>query len=481
MALSLYDTLTREERPFEPREPGRAAMYVCGPTVQGDAHIGHGRAAVVFDVLRRYLLWSGYEVTAVQNVTDIDDKIILRARRERLEPAVIATRYTRAWNRTMDALGVLPPDVQPLATGHLIEMQALIQRLVEQDKAYAADGDVFFRVRAFEGYGKLSRRRIDDMQQGEDIVDADRKEDPLDFAMWKSAKAGEPAWASPWGPGRPGWHIECSAMAAKHLGHGFDIHGGGLDLVFPHHENEIAQHEAAYGDTFARYWIHNGMVQMGAEKMSKSIGNVVPLEQAITDWGVGALRLWYLSAQHRTPLIFDAERLRDATTVHQRFTTFLRSARRASEGVTPDTAAAEPHIAAFRAAMDADLNAPAAVAALHVLVSAGNDLLPAAERGEPTAEAAVASLAAALVDLADSVLGLHLEQALSNAAGLERQLSVLVDSLLEGRAAARAAKDFAAADAIRDQLAAAGIVVEDRPDGVRWYVANAGGGTAATG
>jgi cysteinyl-tRNA synthetase len=481
MALSLYDTLTREERPFEPREPGKAAMYVCGPTVQGDAHIGHGRAAVVFDVLRRYLLWSGYEVTAVQNVTDIDDKIILRARRERLEPAVIATRYTRAWNRTMDALGVLPPDVQPLATGHLIEMQALIQQLVDQGKAYAVDGDVFFRVRAFEGYGKLSRRRIDDMQQGEDIVDADRKEDPLDFAMWKSAKAGEPAWASPWGLGRPGWHIECSAMAAKHLGHGFDIHGGGLDLVFPHHENEIAQHEAAYGDTFARYWVHNGMVQMGAEKMSKSIGNVVPLEQAIADWGVGALRLWYLSAQHRTPLTFDTERLRDATTVHQRFTTFLRSARRASEGVAPDTAAAETHVAAFRAAMDADLNAPAAVAALHELVSAGNDLLPAAERGEPAAEAAVAGLADALVDLGDRVLGLHLEQALSNAAGLERQLSVLVGSLLERRAAARAAKDFAAADAIRDQLTAAGIVVEDRPDGVRWYVANAGGGAAATG
>ncbi|MFO7960593.1 MAG: cysteine--tRNA ligase [Nitriliruptoraceae bacterium] len=480
MALSLYDTLTREERPFEPRESGKAAMYVCGPTVQGDAHIGHGRAAVVFDVLRRYLLWSGYEVTAVQNVTDIDDKIILRARRERLEPAVIATRYTRAWNRTMDALGVLPPDVQPLATGHLLEMQELIRRLVDQGKASAADGDVFFRVRAFEGYGKLSRRRIDDMQQGEDIVDADRKEDPLDFAMWKSAKPGEPAWASPWGPGRPGWHIECSAMAAKHLGHGFDIHGGGLDLVFPHHENEIAQHEAAHGDTFARYWIHNGMVQMGAEKMSKSIGNVVPLEQAIADWGVGPLRLWYLSAQHRTPLTFDTERLRDATTVHQRFTTFLRSARRATEGVAPDTTTAATHVAAFRDAMDADLNAPAAVAALHELVSAGNELLLTAERGDAAAQATVAGLADTLVDLADSVLGLHLEEALSNAASLEGQLSVLVDSLLEGRAAARAEKDFATADAIRDQLTAAGIVVEDRPDGARWYVANAGGGDGAT-
>jgi cysteinyl-tRNA synthetase len=474
MALSLYDTLTREERPFEPREAGKASMYVCGPTVQGEAHIGHGRAAVVFDVLRRYLIWTGYEVTAVQNVTDIDDKIILRARREGLDPAVIATRYTRAWNRTMDGLGVLPPDVQPLATGHLIEMQDLIKRLVDEGKAYASGGDVFFRVRAFDGYGKLSRRRVDDMQQGEDVVDADHKEDPLDFAMWKAAKPGEPAWASPWGPGRPGWHIECSAMAAKHLGHGFDIHGGGLDLVFPHHENEIAQHEAAHGGTFARYWVHNGMVQMGTEKMSKSVGNVVGLAEALADWGVGPLRLWYLSAQHRTPLTFETARLRDATTVHQRFVTFLRSARRALDGsggdVAADTEVAAPHVAAFRAAMDADLNAPAAVAALHELVTTGNERLPAAEKGDAAALAAVAALADALVELADEVLGLHLVDALSDAAAVERQLEVLVTSMLQQRAAARAARDFATADAVRDQLAAAGVVVEDRPEGPRWYV-----------
>jgi cysteinyl-tRNA synthetase len=428
----------------------------------------------VFDVLRRYLIWTGYEVTAVQNVTDIDDKIILRARREQLEPAVISTRYTRAWNRTMDALGVLPPDIQPLATGHLIEMQDLIKRLVDQGKAYASGGDVFFRVRTFEGYGKLSRRRIDDMQQGEDVVDADHKEDPLDFAMWKAAKPGEPAWASPWGPGRPGWHIECSAMAAKHLGHGFDIHGGGLDLVFPHHENEIAQHEAAHGGTFARYWVHNGMVQMGAEKMSKSVGNVVGLADAIADWGVGPLRLWYLSAQHRTPLTFETARLRDATTVHQRFVTFLRSARRAVQGatgeVTPDAAAATPHLDAFRAALDADLNAPAAVAALHELVTAGNERLPAADKGDADALAAVAALADALVESADQVLGLHLADALADAAGVERQLEVLVASMLSRRAEARATRDFAAADAVRDQLAAAGVVVEDRPEGPRWYV-----------
>jgi cysteinyl-tRNA synthetase len=471
MSLHLYDTLTRDEKPFEPREDGAASIYVCGPTVQADAHVGHGRLAVVTDMLRRYLDFRGYDVTFVQNVTDIDDKIIIRARREKVPPAVISTRYTRAWNRTMDRLGVQAPDVQPLATGHLLEMQGLIAELIDQGKAYAVEGDVFFRVRSFPDYGKLSGRRIEEMQQGEDVVDADRKEDPLDFAMWKSAKPGEPSGPSPWGDGRPGWHIECSAMAAKHLGEGFDIHCGGLDLVFPHHENEIAQHEAAHGGTFARTWVHNGMVQMGDEKMSKSVGNVVALEEAVRLWGPGPLRLWYMSAQHRTPLVFERDRLQDATSVHQRFTTFLRSARRAADGAEPDTSAAEPHVDAFIVAMDDDLNAPAAVAALHELVTTGNEQLQAAERGDAAATAVVAALADTLVELGDRVLGLALEAALEDAAGLERQLGALVEQLLEQREQARAEKDFATADAIRDTLGSAGIVVEDRPDGPRWYAA----------
>jgi cysteinyl-tRNA synthetase len=470
LSLHLYDTLRRAEVPFEPRVEGEASVYVCGPTVQAEAHVGHGRLAVVTDVLRRHLAASGLRVTFVQNVTDIDDKIILRARREKVPPAVISTRYTQGWNRSMERLGVLPPDIQPLATGHLLEMQALIAELIEQDKAYAVDGDVFFRVRRFEGYGKLSGRRIDDMQQGEDVVDADRKEDPLDFAMWKSVKPGEPSWPSPWGDGRPGWHIECSAMAVKHLGEGFDIHCGGLDLVFPHHENEIAQHEAAHGGTFARYWVHNGMVRMGEEKMSKSIGNVVSLAEATERWGVGPLRLWYLSASHRSPLTFDTERLTDATAAHARLTTFLRSARRAAGDLAPDPQAAAPHRAAFTAAMDDDLNAPQAVAALHELVSAGNEVLPRAEAGKDDARAEVAALADALVELADGTLGLALSDALAEAADRERQLAPLVDQLLEQRQRARAEKDFATADAVRDQLAAARVVVEDRPDGPRWYV-----------
>jgi cysteinyl-tRNA synthetase len=471
MSLVLYDTLRREKVPFVPRDEGRATIYVCGPTVQADPHVGHGRGTVLFDVLRRYLRFRGYAVTFVTNVTDIDDKIILRARREDVEPAVIATRYTRIWNRTMEALGVEAPDVQPLATGHLLEMHALIARLIEQDKAYEVDGDVFFRVRSFGAYGNLSRRQIDDMQQGDDVVDADRKEDPLDFALWKTAKPGEPAWPSPWGAGRPGWHIECSAMAVEHLGHGFDIHGGGLDLIFPHHENEIAQHEAAHGDTFARTWVHHGMVRFGEEKMSKSIGNVVSLEDAVEAWGQGPLRLWYLSAQHRTPLTFETVRLKDAAAVHQRFTTFLRSARRAARDAEADATVAEPFLTAFTAAMDDDLNVPVAIATLHELVSAGNERLPAAEAGNADARAEVAGLADALVTMGDGVLGLALLAALDAAATLEAQLAPLVGLMLEQRAAARAERDFAAADAIRDRLTGAGIVVEDRPEGPRWYLA----------
>ena len=473
MPLMLYDTLRREEVAFEPVEPGRVGMYVCGPTVQGDAHVGHGRAAVVFDVLRRFLRFSGYEIRFVQNVTDIDDKIILRARREGVDHAVISTRYAQAFARTMDALGVLAPDVRPLATGHLLEMQELITTLIAEGKAYEVEGDVFFRVRSFPAYGALSNRRIDDLLEGADVVDRDRKEDPLDFALWKAAKPDEPSWPSPWGRGRPGWHIECSAMAATHLGAGFDIHGGGLDLVFPHHENEIAQHEAAHGTTFARHWVHNGMVQMGDAKMSKSVGNVVSLADAIAAVGRGPLRLWYLSAHHRSPLTFDDERLDDARGVFQRFVTFARAARRAADGVAGDGTSGAAHRSAFVAAMDDDLNAPVAVAALHQLVTDGSERLRAAAGGDDAARAAVADLADALVTLADDVLGLGIGDVLARAAVLEERIAPLVEGELVLRAQARAEKNFAAADAIRDRLIAAGVVVEDTPAGAVWYAAEA--------
>ncbi len=485
MSLVLYDTLRREKVPFEPREPGKASIYVCGPTVQADAHVGHGRYAVVFDVLRRWLIASGNEVLYVTNITDVDDKIIMRANREGTTQAIIAERYARAWNRTMDKLGVLPPDVQPRATGHILDMQALIDDLIDEDKAYASGGNVLFRVRRFDGYGKLSGRRIDEMVQGEDVVASEHKEDPLDFALWKAAKPGEPSWPSPWGPGRPGWHIECSAMATKHLGAGFDIHGGGLDLVFPHHENEIAQFEAAHDTTFARHWVHNGMVQMGEEKMSKSVGNIVGLEDAVERWGVGPLRLWYLSAHHRSPLVYEVDRLHEGVTAHERFTTFLRTAtlvldtwprditapedpelREAANATTVDTGFRD----AFAAALDDDLNAPRAVAALHDLVAAGHERLGAAERGDAQARADVLALAAALMELGDDVLGLQIGEAVTASHEAGQRIAPVVDHLLGERSKARADRDFTTADAIRDELTDIGVVVEDRPGGSRWYV-----------
>ena len=484
MSLVIYDTLRREKVPFRPREEGKASIYVCGPTVQADAHVGHGRYAVVFDVLRRWLIASGYEVLYVTNITDVDDKIIMRANREGSTQAIVAETYARAWNRTMDKLGVLPPDVQPRATGHILDMQALIEDLVAQDKAYESGGNVLFRVRRFGDYGKLSGRRVDEMVQGEDVVAAEHKDDPLDFALWKAAKPDEPSWPSPWGPGRPGWHIECSAMAVKHLGPGFDIHGGGLDLVFPHHENEIAQFEAAHDEVFARHWIHNGMVQMGDEKMSKSVGNIVGLETAVERWGLGPLRLWYLSAHHRSPLVYEEDRLHEGVAAFERFTTFLRTAALVlevdeldpahldaslREAADASTAADAPR-RAFADALDDDLNAPRAVAALHDLVAAGHERLAAAERGDDQARGDVLALAHALVELGDGVLGLHLTRSIRESQDAGRRIAPVVDHLLEERSKARADRDFATADAIRDELTEIGVVVEDRPGGSRWYV-----------
>lgn len=469
MTLAIYDTLRREKVPLETREPGKVTIYVCGPTVYGDSHLGHGRFAVVFDVLNRYLRERGFEVMFVTNITDVDDKIIARADEEGVSAFAIAERYTRKWNQAMDALGVLPPDVQPSATAHILEMQALIRQLLARGMAYVRQGNVLFRVRSFPAYGSLSGRRLEDAQQPTD-VDASVKEDPADFALWKAAKAGEPAWPSEWGPGRPGWHIECSAMAAKHLGSGFDLHGGGVDLIFPHHENEIAQHEGVYGEVFARHWMHNGMLRMAEAKMARSVGNVVSIEAALERWGRGPLRLWYASAAYRSPLTFDDPLLDDAAAAYDRMVTFVRNAR-AAAGTTPPTGVvARAYEQAFHAALDDDLNLPAALAVLYESVSEGNERLKMADRGDEEARGAVAALADLVMHLGDRVLGLGIEETLRPALELARRFAPIVEELLERRADAREAKDFATADAIRDLLADAGVVVEDLPSGVRWYL-----------
>jgi cysteinyl-tRNA synthetase len=464
--MRLYNTLTRSVSDFETRDEGRVGIYVCGPTVQDVPHFGHARAAVVPDILRRWLLYRGYEVLFVRNITDVDDKIIDKAKQEGRLPAAVAEHYSRIYEELMARLHVMPPDIVPRATGHIIEMIGLIERLVEVSAAYEAGGDVFFSVRKFDTYGHLSGRNVDELRAGARIEPTERKRDPLDFVLWKAAKPGEPAWASPWGRGRPGWHIECSAMAAKYLGTAFDIHCGGLDLVFPHHENEVAQSEAASGRRFARYWVHNGMVTLADEKMSKSVGNVIGLAEALDRYGPNVLRLNLLSAHYRSPVDFSEARLAEAAAGFDRWSAFVRTTAGLPE-VAADEARKDPVVAdavtRFEQAMDDDLSTPVAQAALFDLVSEGNRAL---ERGEHDT---VAAVRAALLELS-GVLG----YSFAEQRGGGSLVGPLVDQLLQLRLEARERKDFATADAIRDRLTQIGIVVEDSADGTRWHISAAG-------
>ncbi len=460
--MLLFDTLTRTVRELEPREPGRIGMYTCGPTVQAAPHFGHARAAIVPDVLRRHLVWTGLDVFHVRNVTDVEDKIIAAGQAEGRPPAAVAEHYSRVYDDQMRRLGILPPHVAPRATGHLLEMQELIARLVETGHAYEVGGDVWFRVRSFPAYGRLSGRDVDELRAGARIEPDERKDDPADFALWKAAKAGEPSWPSPWGRGRPGWHIECSAMARAYLGDGFDVHTGGLDLQFPHHENEIAQAEAATGVPFARHWVHNGMLTIGGgEKMSKSVGNVISLAQALDRYGADVIRMLYLAKHYRSPVEFGEDRLTEARAAVERWRAFLRATRTDAGTDAEPTAEAEAVRAAFRAAMDDDLGTPAAQAALFDAVSAGNAHLEAGR----TAEAA--ALAAVVRELA-AVLGYGL---VDEAGATDGLVGPLVDELLAIRAEARERKDFATSDRVRDRLAQLGVVVEDRSDGATWHLA----------
>ncbi len=466
MSLRLYDTAVRAVRDFTPLRAGEVSIYLCGSTVQGAPHIGHVRSALAFDVLRRWLLHNGLQVTYVRNVTDIDDKILTKAAAHDVPWWEWAYRNELAFTRAYDVLGILPPSYEPRATGHIPEMVALMQRLIDAGHAYAADGDVYFDVRSFPAYGALTGQRVDDLLPAGDTDADDRKRDPRDFALWKAHKPGEPetaSWATPWGRGRPGWHLECSAMVGKYLGPEFDVHGGGLDLRFPHHEHEQAQSRAA-GDPFARYWLHNGWVTLGGEKMSKSLGNTALVDEVVTRVRPVELR-YYLAAPHyRSAIEYTEAALHEAASAYRRLESFVQ---RAVERMGADAPPADVP-AGFRAALDDDLGTPAAVAVLHDHARAGNSAL--ADDDEATVASELGAVRAML-----GVLGLDpLDPAWAAGGGQQDRLADVTDGLvslaLEQRAAARARKDYAAADAIRDQLTTLGVTVEDTPQGPRWAV-----------
>jgi cysteinyl-tRNA synthetase len=458
--MRLYDTAARAVREFVPREPGKVGIYLCGATVQAPPHVGHIRSGVAFDVIRRWFVARGYEVTFVRNVTDIDDKILHNAGHEDVPYWVVAMRNERAFTRAYDTLGCLPPTYEPRATGHIPEMVELMQRLIDRGFGYAANGDVYFDVRAFADYGSLSGQKLDDMLAADDS-EARAKRDPRDFAMWKGAKPGEPAWNTPWGSGRPGWHIECSAMAEKYLGAEFDIHGGGLDLVFPHHENEIAQSQAA-GDAFARYWLHNAWVTTAGEKMSKSLGNSLLVDQVVTRVRPVELRYYLVSAHYRSMLEYSDESVKEAGASYRRIEGFLE---RAAEAAGRDAITIGTRPAAFDEAMDDDFAVPQALAILHETVRTGNSALAA---GDAATAAECASATRGML----SVLGLDPWSDPWASANRNDDSAAVIDALvqvaIQQRQEARARKDFTAADAIRDGLAEIGIVLEDTPSGARW-------------
>ncbi|HJC28142.1 MAG TPA: cysteine--tRNA ligase [Candidatus Dietzia intestinipullorum] len=467
MTLHLYDTATRALREFTPVREGHASVYLCGATPQAIPHIGHVRSGVAFDILRRWLLATGYDVAFVRNVTDIDDKILTKAAENGRPWWEWVATHERAFTDAYDALGVLPPSTEPRATGHVTQMIEYMERLIERGFAYSAEGSVYFDVAAWSrdpdgDYGHLSGNRPEDVDQGES-ADLRGKRDPRDFALWKAAKPGEPSWPTPWGDGRPGWHLECSAMATWYLGGTFDIHGGGLDLRFPHHENEVAQAHAA-GDGFARYWLHNGWVTMAGDKMSKSLGNVLSVPNVLTQVRPVELRYYLGSAHYRSMLEYSPEALQEAAAGYRRIEAFVH--RVAEDGEVPVGTWTD----GFAAAMDDDLGVPAALAVIHGTVRAGNTALSGGDR-EAAREAASTVRAMAAV-LGVDPLAEHWRTAGAAEDATAEALDALVHAELEARSTARRSKDFATADAIRDRLVAAGIEVADTADGQKWSLAD---------
>ncbi len=459
--MQIYNTMTRKKEELVPLVPGQISMYVCGPTVYNFFHIGNARPFVVFDTFRRYLEYQGYKVHFIQNFTDIDDKLIRRAKEENTTVPELAERYIKEYYTDADALGVERATNNPRATEHIPQIIALVQTLIDKGHAYpTGDGDVYFSVRSFEDYGKLSGQAIEDLESGARIEPGEKKRDPLDFALWKGAKPGEPAWETPWGMGRPGWHIECSAMSMELLGPTFDIHAGGQDLVFPHHENEIAQSEAATGKPFARYWMHNGYINVNNQKMSKSLGNFLLVRDISKEFDLEAVRLFLLSAQYRNPVNFSRELVEQSAAGLARIRTARQRLKEAAVAPAPTEADAEfirdisTHRAAFNAAMDDDLNTADAIGCLFDYARAVNTFV-----SEPRGKEAL-DKAAELFDSMTGVLGI-----LQHEEATEFPKEAL--ALLAERIEARKAKNWAKADEIRDALTAMGFAVEDSKDGAK--------------
>ena len=473
MTLRLFNSLTRRVEDFQPRDPARTTMYVCGPTVYNYVHIGNARGPVVFDVLAALLRRRFGALAYARNITDVDDKINAAAAAQGVPIADITGRFAAAYREDMAALGVAPPDIEPEATGHIAEIIAMIERLVASGHAYAAEGHVLFAVASFEGYGKLSRRELEDMLAGARVEVAPYKRDPGDFVLWKPSTPELPGWDSPWGRGRPGWHIECSAMAAAHLGETIDIHAGGVDLQFPHHENEIAQSECAHGGKpFARFWLHNGMLNFGGAKMSKSLGNIEKVHDLVRRHPPEALRHALMSAHYRQPLDWSEALVEQSVRTLDRLYGTLRDvdallARREAPGA--DAGAAIPD--AVEAALDDDLNTPQALAELAAIAGQARVLRSAIAQGEASGDGPMQALAALAAQLRAGGRALGLLQQAPSAwfgRGASADDDVRIQGLVEERAAAKKARDFARADAIREQLAAEGVVLEDTPQGVRW-------------
>jgi cysteinyl-tRNA synthetase len=481
--MRVYNTLSGKKEDFVPVKEGSVGMYACGVTVYDNCHVGHARSAIVFDVIRRYLTYRGYTVNYIRNFTDVDDKIINRANEDGMSWDEVANKYTEEYYADMDALGVGRADIEPKATDHIPEMVEIIGSLIDKGYAYEVEGDVYFEVEKFEGYGKLSKREMKDMMAGARVDVDERKKNPMDFALWKRSKEGEPTWESPWGPGRPGWHIECSAMSKKHLGETFDIHGGGADLIFPHHENEIAQSEAYTGKDFARYWIHNGFITIDKEKMSKSLGNFFTIKEILEKFDPEVLRVFLLSTHYRSPIEFSDAILKETESLLDRYYSTLmrieeffvkRSGKKqqTEEGEVLQKMLSE-FTGRFKEAMDDDFNSALAIGHIYELVREVNRYLDSKPSGDETVKLLHDSMDK--IKEASDVLNVF------NRTPKEWYVSLMkshgipltegeIDNKIEQRKEAREQKNWEEADSIRDGLLGSGVVLEDRPDKTVWKI-----------